>query len=365
MSSANILDEKRMQVWLYNKHFRQLNNKNSLEIINHYIGIYASQPTSWEIILSRNFHIKKTQVLEEEGSNVFIRLPGMRRTKFLMTLLTGEQIFRLTKTTLATHKWRLNDVGLSISDYMRYLPDILETVKNEAKSQRNIAKNLQVESTAIRAMIQVGLYQGDLIRVPSDNEWSNLWKYSEIPRNFETNFFDNKAEKSKFYADIINKYVKNYGPVSTKDFAWWFNISIKKARDLLRESSAKEFFTDYWLSENDISEFNKFAISESNAIVDNEVRFLPAWDPLLMGYAPESIARLSMGLTGAFAYDQHGNGNPVIMVGANCVGSWSVKKFGKHRQLVLNIDDVGISKKKLIVLAATKWALRIGVDFKY
>jgi DNA-binding MarR family transcriptional regulator len=350
------VDQNILNAWLYRKHFEQLTEVDTLTIISHYLGIYSSQPTSWEAILARNPQISKLQVIDAENSGDLIRVPGMRRSKFLMPLDLGEMIFSATRLDISKHEWRLREVGLSVDDYQAQIPSILELTKNTSQSQRQIAKQLNIKSELVRAMIQVALYQGFLLRVPSDNEWSNLWQYQATPKAIIAKFDTNQTTNDSFYKTIANQYVENYGPISTKDLAWWLDISQKQAKQFLTNSDECEISEDYWLSKHELNDFLNF----KQVLEDETIRFLPAWDPLLMGYAPQSQARMCFGLEGPIAYDQHGNGKPVIMIGNRCVANWYIKKDKKERQLFLEIDALKSNEREKVRGEARNWAVRIG-----
>lgn len=344
--------------WIMSEHFERFEDSDLAEITEAYIGLYSTRPTSWLAVLARNRRIERTKVISMEDNSDLVRIPGMRRSKFLLPQSLAAMVFGATRLSLANHEWRLRDVKLTLADYWRILPSLTELTTGSPVRLQDIKNGLGLSGPQARACTTVATYDGALIRIPSSNPWSNRWLYAAAPSGLLQSD-DTPIDREKLQLDIASRYIQNYGPVSVDDLAWWLAISKKTARSLLERTGAYEIGSGIWLSANRKDKFEQF-ISRAGQHLATGVRFLPAWDPLLMGYAPGSRQRDCLGLNQIGGYDAAGNGRPVVLIGSRAVTTWNSMKSGSKRLISLNLSHVVGKERKELQESALAWANQIG-----
>jgi hypothetical protein len=350
-----------LAAWIVSEHLDRFTNATMAEIISFYIGIYSTRPTSWLAVLARNRSIDQAAVIPMDIDSDLVRIPGMRRSKFILTRSLAPIVFGATRLPLIEHEWRLHDVGLQLKDFWRILPDVLKMAKNTPIKLEAIKNELGLTSPQVRACITVATYHGTLIRMASSNPWSNRWLYAAAPDNLIPPN-STMIDRGLFQKDIVSRYIEHYGPVSLDDIAWWMAISKKTVRSIIEVLGAYEIFPGMWVSKSRRHLFEKY-ITQSKRRSATNVWFLPAWDPLLMGYAPGSRHRSCLGLDRISGYDASGNGRPIVLIGSRAVTTWKIFKSGSKRYLKLDLGKVSSKEQMLIQKAAVKWANQIGVSY--
>ncbi|SFU55675.1 Winged helix DNA-binding domain-containing protein [Clostridium sp. DSM 8431] len=351
------LEEDRLAKWIIYRHFVRFKDSDIKEISTSYLGVYSNHPTSWMAVLARNLNKSFHDAVNEEKDEDLVRVPAMRKSKFILSESIGEIIFKESRKGIEDHRWRLKDVGLTIEDYEKKLPKLRKITKNNPLKLNDIRESLELSSKEASAIVKVATYMGAVLRIPSDNPWSNRWMYKSAPDYFE----EIDEDKDKLREEIAKRYVENYGPVTIEDLAWWMGTSIKKAASLMEKINVMRIDNDSFMSKESYEEFLDFSLSKEEEEI---IRFLPDWDPLLMGYAPNSKVRKCLGLYDIKAYDSKGNGCSVIFIGCRAVALWKVLKKGKNRVITLEINKKEYEKyNKLLKEKAKEFAGRIDVVF--
>lgn len=349
--------------WIMSEHIERFADSTPAEIAEAYIGVYSNRPTSWLAVLARNQNMELTEVISMENDSDLVRIPGMRRSKFLLPRSLATTVFGATRLSLVDHEWRLRDVQLTLADYRRILPNLTELASGSPVRLQDIGKILGLSSPQARACTTVATYDGAMIRVPSSNHWSNRWLYVTAPSGMLQSD-DSPIDREQLQLELANRYIQNYGPVSVDDLAWWLAISKKMARSFLERIGAYEIGLGIWMSANRKDKFEQFMMRPGQPSATG-VRFLPAWDPLLMGYAPGSRQRDCLGLNQIGGYDTAGNGRPVVLIGSRAATTWRTMGSGSKRTISLDLSPVVGEKRKGLQEAALNWANRIGAHYCY
>lgn len=348
--------------WIVSEHLERFENMTVSELAEAYVGVYSARPTSWLAALARNRNLNQAEVISMENSSELVRVPGMRRSKFLLPQSLAAIVFDATRLPLVSHEWRLRDAGFKLADFHRILPELMDVAKSEPVRLKDLKDSLGLTSAQVRACTTVATYDGKLIRTPSPNFWSNRWLYVAAPDGL---FSDEVGvhDREQLQRDITNRYIENYGPVSVDDLAWWLAVSKKTARSLMEASGTSEIYTDVWISSDSKDRFARY-VSQANKCSNQDVWFLPAWDPLLMGYAPNSKQRSCLGLDLIGGYDSSGNGRPVALIGGRAVTTWQIVPCGKRRCLQIDFTHVAPKDRVILQKAAVSWSKRIGVTLE-
>jgi len=348
---------KGLAAFLASSHLDRFSGGSVSMLARQYAGVYATRPTSWLAAMARNTELSRDDAIAAETDTDLLRVPGMRRSKFLLPKDLAYTVFAATRKPLSTHEWRLTDAGLTVADYEKHRPALVAMTTKTPLRLRDIGKTLALPPPIVRTLITVACYDGHIVRAAPPNIWSNRWWYQAAPTLLTAPGNSESALRS-----LAQGYVRQYGPVSVADLAWWAGVSKTVARGLILASDAIEIATDFWLSPEDRENFEK-KISGPATIWRDNIRFLPAWDPLSMGYAPGGIQRRALGLDESGGYDTAGNGLPVVLFKGRAITTWRTSLHSKQRTLDFDPAPLDATTNRAIRAAASVWADRIGVKY--
>lgn len=351
----NISKEK-ISKWIVSEHLEKMKNLSLEEISTLYVGIYSNRPTSWQVVMSRNPNVTLEQAISMEESENLVRIPGMRRSKFIMNKTLASKVFNIFKMDYSKHEWRLKEGNVSLEEYEKQISDIISYTQDEGKSLDNIRKELDIAKESIRSIVNFATYTGDLLRVPTENIWSNRWVYKSAPDNFLN--IDINIEEAK--RELADRYLYQYGPITIKDLSWWMNIGKKEAYSILKNIDSKNVGNNFWIHVNKYEDFENF---KNNDLNQDEYKFLPSWDPILMGYSPNSLQRESIGLDKINGYDKSGNGLPIIMFGNKAIATWKIRKNGKQRVFEVDLTKLKNTEQSGLNIAISNWCEKLGVEY--
>jgi hypothetical protein len=357
-TACNGLTDTHLREWIVSEHFERLAQATVAEIAQAYVGVYSARPTSWLAVMARNHNLDRKSVLTMESDSDLLRIPGMRRSKFLLPGELAGKVFAATRLPLANHEWRLRDAGLGLDDYRRLLPALIAFSTGVAVRLQDIGSALDLPAPQARALTSVAAYDGALIRVPAANQWSSRWLYSAAPDGLLPG--DGvPLDRDSLLRDIAARYVEHYGPVTVDDLAWWLAVSKETARALLQTCAACQVADQMWHSQAGLTRLEQF-FQRDPASSCTQIRFLPAWDPLVMGYAPGSRQRDCLELERVGGYDKAGNGKPVVLIGGRAVATWNTAAKGSKRLIAVDASTLASQEREAVLQAASVLAEQIG-----
>ncbi len=353
------VSDKSLIAFMMSEHFDQFSAATVREIAESYVGLYASRPTSWLAALARNKTLNKDDAIAMEVAPALLRVPGMRRSKFLLPQVLAKQVFDATRLPLEAHEWRLKEEGLTLATYRKLRTPLRKMTQDAPVRLKDIKEALSLSGGKSRAVVAVATYEGVLVRSPPPNVWSNRWFYRAAPAVFSDTLVS-PAKVKTLQRDLAKRYIRQYGPVSEDDLAWWMGIAKGLARDLINAAEATEVLANLWLDPSRSSAFESRAEVPEDVTTD-DVRFLPAWDPMMMGYAPGGLHRGALRLEDIGGYDASGNGLPVVLINGRAMTTWRTMLDGKTRLLSVDLTTLERDIRPVIEAAAEAWAKRIGV----
>ncbi|WP_052189100.1 DNA glycosylase AlkZ-like family protein [Vibrio nigripulchritudo] len=351
-------DQTTLCDWIEKQHFELFETCSISTLSEAYLGVYANRPTSWLAVMARNAKLEMDVAIGEEENSSLVRVPAMRRSKFIAPTSLAVDLFLSTQAALSSHHWRLEDVGLTVEDYFRLLPEVKAFASGCPIKPKDLAKCLSIDSSAARALINVATYMGELVRIPSQKPWSNQWGYAPPEARFSLASQDKSVLRSK----LIKKYIEQYGPVNLDDIAWWTGFAKQEVHSLVKNLDCVEIAEGMWMTCANADQF----LHSSHQIKPSggQIRFLPAWDPLLMGYSPQSKIRDYLNLNEIGAYDRSGNGKPVVFEGAKAIGCWQSKLVKSKRYMWIEQSHIcKFPNLEKLHESAEAWARRIGVEY--
>jgi hypothetical protein len=134
-----------------------------------------------------------------------------------------------------------------------------------------------------------------------------------------------RMTESEARIELLLKYIRGYGPASVHDFAYWGGLKVPEAREVFENSEGKlEEVTiagvkgRFWLVKGTPIPEGRHAGTRSP-----EVRFLPEFDPLVMGHKDKS----------RFMEEKHrkriflplASVTPVLLMDGRAAGTWDLK----------------------------------------
>ena len=125
-----------------------------------------------------------------------------------------------------------------------------------------------------------------------------------------------EADADEALAWLAGEYLRAFGPIRAKDFAWWAGAGAKRAKEALAAHATEELDDGYLILAKDRKAF------EQAKPVKGTVDLLPKWDCLQMGYAPDGRDRFAHPDVIDRCYDFRGDGVPVILVDGEAAGIW-------------------------------------------
>src|SRR6218665_1628601 len=149
----------------------------------------AYRPTRWLAVMARHRSLDRHTVLAMENATDLLRMPGMRRSKFLLPHTLAGTVLGATRLPLAHHAWRLRDVGLGLGlglgpgDYRRMLPELVACAKGAFVRLQGMGSAPGWPGPQARACTSVAAHAGALICVPAENPCSHRWLYSAAPED--------------------------------------------------------------------------------------------------------------------------------------------------------------------------------------
>ncbi len=114
-----------------------------------------------------------------------------------------------------------------------------------------------------------------------------------------------------------------------------------------------------WHSQTGLARLEQL-LEHAKAPTTAQIRFLPAWDPLVMGYAPGSRQRGCLELERVGGYDAAGNGRPVVLIGGRAVPTWNTAAKGSKRSIAVNASILADKEREVVLKAASILAEQIG-----
>jgi len=186
---------------------------------------------------------------------------------------------------------------------------------NELKAEMDSVPNL-------RYIVRMMCFQGLLIRGAPKSGWkSSLHTYFPLSEYYPALSMKGLDEKEA-QRFVIKQYIKNFGPVTEVDMAWWTGFSKSRVREILREI-LKELIAVKITGLDDqffILSSQKSTIKDFPTQNLNTINILPCLDPYLMGYKDRD-RYLDQNIY-SYVYDLSGNATTTILHKGRVIGIW-------------------------------------------
>ncbi len=343
---------------------------NAVTVCDDLIGLHATSNTTPYLSLFNRINGFQVGDLERElySTKGLVRVRAMRGTFFLVSSRRLPLIMKVTQVPQQTILRSLSRWRVSYRDFASLSRQILHILSRGAKTAPEIKREI---SPAI--LNKLVLRQGRRILSRSNlHEVLNLlvlqrrvWSLSE-PLQWEkvnwdgygSTFFESmtrvvystapEEEPSTMTTDdakakLAELYIKQYGPVTVEDVAWWIGGSPKNMQRILEglfeglvQVRIRGFPEQFLMDSRDLQ-----GLEEQEQEV-SVVRFLPYEDPYVKGFKLKE--RLIPDKLVPLAYTM-GNALPTVLVDGRIVATWNVTVRGP--ELRLNVGQLVPLKSSL------------------
>ncbi|MFX1376185.1 MAG: DNA glycosylase AlkZ-like family protein [Promethearchaeota archaeon] len=297
-----------------------------IQITDDICGLHSTTlTTSYLTLFARTNEFKKLDLEKELYVNRNLgRIRGMRRTLFIETIKTIPIVHAATFKLIEKSFEKYMEVrGVSMKEYQDISPQILEILKGKELSASEIRKILN-SKLDIPAIIQIMCNYGLLIRGKPIKDWKDRRnKYAIFKEYFPTINLSKYNEKDSVQ-NLVERYLKAYGPVTENDVSWWSGLTKTKIRDALKNLESKleriqisEIKGEFLLYEEDIEAIEYIEDQELT------LTLLPELDPYPMGYKERDryIDRKNYN----YVIDKSGNITATILLNGVVIGVWDTE----------------------------------------
>lgn len=169
-------------------------------------------------------------------------------------------------------------------------------------------------------------YEGLVCHAEPTGPWYHFKenRFTVVENWFEGRKF-RKVDEMDARQNLALAYLAGYGPASVADFAYWTglkageaNRTFEEIKDELVEVKIRETKGSYWMLAEDAD-----AIADIDMKREPEVRFLPEFDPLIMGHKNKS--RILDEAYRRQVFLRLADVAPVFLVNGRVAGTWNYK----------------------------------------
>ena len=298
-----------------------------IKITDDLCGLHSTDlKTSYLSLLARTKKFKKSDLEKELYENKSIgRVRGMRRTLFIQTKAMIPIIHAATFGIIEESFEKYMDVrGVSMKEYHNLSPQILEILKDQDLSASEIREKLN-SKLDIPAIIQVMCNYGLLIRGKPIKNWKDRRNKYALFKKYFPDIDLSKINEKEAIQNLVEKYIKAYGPVSEADISWWTGItktkireSLKKVQNRLKKIKISDIQDEFIIHDDDLKNLEHGENSQGRTL-----NILPELDPYPMGYKIRDRYIDSKNYNKVF--DKSGNITSTILLDGVVIGVWDTE----------------------------------------
>ncbi len=263
------------------------------------IAVYSSHPSA---PLSLHARAKKVAFHRLD----VLRLPAMRQSIHLLPRKTAHLAFHATPAPASDRKKRMKHFKLTEKRYEQLREQILEAA-TEPLALPELREAVGAEPEELKGVSAQMTRDAELVRIGAKGLRSNELRYQAVELE--------PADADEALEWLAGEYLRAFGPVRQKDFAWWAGVSATRAKQALAAHDTEELDGGLLILRKDRKAF-------AGAKKAGGVDLLPKWDSYTMGYAPDGRDRFAHPDVVKQCYDFRGDGRPVILVDGQAAGVW-------------------------------------------
>ena len=283
--------------------------------------------TSYLSLFARTNNFKKSDLERELYINRTLgRIRGMRRTLFIQTRNMIPIVYAATfKLIEKTFQKYMEFHGISLKEYQQVSKSILDMLKRKELGATEIRKRLNAKSD-IPAIISLMCSNGLLIRSRPIKDWKDRRIKYALFSDYFPNIDLKELNEKEAIGQLVQKYVKSYGPVTENDIAWWTGLIKTEIRNALKSIEKRiekvkisDLDSTFLILNSDLDLLDKITTSEAETL-----NLLPELDPYLMGYKERE--RYIDGKHYIIVFDRSGNITSTIILEGRVIGVWDTEE---------------------------------------
>lgn len=324
-------ETERLRAWTYRRQLLAEPAPSALDALSTIVAVYSSHPTAPLALAARSPGTGPREFARLEGEREAVRIPAMRGSIFLVPASTASRIFAATRTRLETRAGNLAYFGVSLDDYLRLKPAVLDVLDIPC-TPAEMAAALPGEG-ALTVVARTLAREGLVLRIGSSLR-ADDWRYVATKAWLGRPLADEDAEASLTW--LAGEYLRALGPATVADFAWWAGVPKGRARKAIDGAGVVEVLPGHFLPAEDVDAFEVAAPIDPHALI-----LLPKWDSYTMAYPAGGRDRLVRPAHGELAYSRRasgatvGDGLPLVLRGGRAVAAWSHRFAGDRMEVRL------------------------------
>ena len=298
------MDVARLRAFTYERQRLGRAARDGASALRDVVGVYSSHPSA-----PLSLHARTAQL---DGASFrrldTLRLPAMRQSIHLLPRKTAHLAFHAVPAPASDRAKRFRYFKLTDDRYEDLRARVLKAAQ-EPKTQEELREATGVDAKELKGVSAQMTRDGELVRVAAGKSLrSNELRYvvAEVPQ----------ADADEALAWLAGEYLRAFGPVRVKDFAWWAGVGAKRAKQALAAHDTEELDDGYLIRREDRKAF------EQAKPLKDAVDLIPKWDCYQMGYAPDGRGRFAHPDVIDRCYDFRGDGVPVVLIDGQAAGTW-------------------------------------------
>ncbi len=328
-------DLDRFRLWSLHRQGLAARNWSVMQTLRGCMGVYSSHPTAPLSLLARSAGFTPGALWQLEYARLVARVPAMRSSIFLLLQEDAGTAFWATRTLADGANWPLNflrHTGVKTEEGYQSIRRRILAAATEPISARDLSKLGGTEGRPVTPFLQVLSFEGDLLRVGSQNPRSNSLTYVAASV-WQPNMLA-PIDPSHALVLLAERYFRRYGPARSADFAWWAGVPLGKAEQAQAALDLVDVEDRYFLPRDSFEPFCELHTEGAGL-----VSVLPKWDCYTMGYAPDGRARLVPEQALSLVYASTGDGLPAILLDGQAVGTWRHKYLKNRLRIIVDAFD--------------------------
>ena len=329
--------------WTYHRQLLGQAADNLEQVLHDVIGVYSSHPSAPLSLWARTASFTPDAFRQLEREKRAFRIPAMRHAIYLMGCNDAAMAFTATRLSyeqnmglLRYNRQYYSNDAFSVEAYPRLKTAILALAR-EPLTPKQLRERLKENVDDLAILARIVAYEGELLRVGSDNLRSNSLRY--VSASAWGARLLNGLDQSTALQVLAQRYLWAFGPARIKDFQWWAGINLEQATAAFATLNTVTLADGSLLLTDDLAEFERVAQLPADAI-----DILPRWDSYTMGYAPDGRARIVDSQVQSRLYaslSDSGGGDALgaILVAGKAVATWSSTCSGKYLEVKLDLFD--------------------------
>lgn len=293
-------------------------------VVDDLMGLHATVALSPYLQLRARiptFASEQLDALLDDGRAA--KVGCMRRTLFIVSAEFVPLVFAATRELTRRDRDRfLAASGLTRRRYEQLADRVEVALVGRALDARQLRDAVGAVGR-LSPVIIVMCDEGRLVRWSGAGGWQGAQpRYRRFEEALPTVRLDDWEERAAIH-ELIDRYVRRYGPVTERDIAWWMGVRMATVRDAITalpglvRVGVHGLDGVYLLHEADMADLRR-----RSAAPGDSVSLLPVLDPYLQSYRDRE--RFIAPHHRRFVIDSGGNATSVILLGGRAAGVWDL-----------------------------------------